>query len=378
MNIMAERSMSNMTKNKLDSFTIKGYKTIKSIECFKPNAVNILIGPNGAGKSNFISFFKFLSWMLNSGRKLQEYVSYLGGANDILFDGADVTRTIDAEIRIKTNTGINEYKFGLMFAKPDRLVFREEKYRYQATSITGKAEWRSCGVGHEEAKLPEIADKTASSIFNLLRKLIVYQFHNTSDTANMRLKWSIDDGRWLKQNGDNLGSFLYRLQNEEKPYYARIVKYIRLVLPFFDDFELYDESGKILLRWREKGTQKVFNAGQASDGMLRTIALVSLLAQNPDDLPDVLFLDEPELGLHPSAIDAVAGLAKAASAYCQVFVATQSVSMVNNFELDDLIVIDRKGRSSEYTRPDSKRLKAYLQEFSTGQIWEKNMIGGRP
>lgn len=363
---------------KLKSFTIKGYKSIKAIEGFTPHPINILIGPNGAGKTNFISFFKFLSWMLNSDGKLQEHVAYLGGANDILHDGADITKSIDAQIEIETNTGFNEYQFSLMFAKPDKLVFKEEKYRYSATRFTTKSHWSSCGVGHEEAKLPEMTNESAKVILNLLRKLIVYQFHNTSDTAPMRLKWSQADGRWLKQNGENLASFLYRLQNEEKNYFTRIIRYIRLVLPFFDDFELYPEFGQILLRWREKGSTKVFNSGQASDGMLRTIALISLLAQNPKDLPTVLFLDEPELGLHPSAIDAVAGLIKAASSYCQVFVATQSISLVNNFELEDLVVIDRKGRNSEYHRPDVKSLEAYLEEFSTGQIWEKNIIGGRP
>ena len=367
-----------MSDIKLKSFTIKGYKTIKAIENFEPRPINILIGPNGAGKSNFISFFKFLSWMLNSDGKLQEHVAYLGGANDILHDGADITKSIDAHIELETNTGFNEYQFSLMFAKPDKLVFKEEKYRYSAKRIEGKREWSSCGVGHEEAKLPEVINDSAKTILNLLRKLIVYQFHNTSDTAPMRLKWSQADGRWLKQNGENLASFLYRLHEEEKPYYLRIVKYIRLVLPFFDDFVLYPAFGQMLLRWKEKGTSKEFNAGQASDGMLRTIALLSLLGQNPKDLPAVLFLDEPELGLHPSAIDAVAGLIKAASSHCQVFVATQSISLVNNFELDDLVVIDRKGRNSEYHRPDSENLQAYLEEFSTGQIWEKNIIGGRP
>ncbi len=367
-----------MSDIELKSFTIKGYKSIKEIDGFEPRSVNILIGPNGAGKSNFISFFKFLSWMLYSDGKLREHVSYLGGANDILHDGADVTKSIDAEVSIKTASGLNEYKFSLMFAKPDKLVFKEEKYRFIKRTMSGEANWSSCGIGHEEAKLPEINNPTPTAILNLLRKLIVYQFHNTSDTAPMRLKWSMADGRWLKQNGDNLGSFLYRLQREEKPYYLRIIKYIRLVLPFFDDFELYDEFGQVLLRWKEKGTNKVFNAGQASDGMLRTIALIGLLAQNPRDLPTVLFLDEPELGLHPSAIDAVAGLIKAVSSHCQVFVATQSISFVNNFELDDLVVIDRKGRSSEYSRPDSEQLAAYLEEFSTGEIWEKNIIGGRP
>lgn len=367
-----------MSQIKLKSFSIRGYKTIKEINNFVPTAINILIGPNGAGKSNFISFFKFLSWMLNSDGKLQEYVSYLGGANDILHDGADVTKSIDGEISISTSRGVNEYKFSLMFAKPDKLVFKEEKYRFSSINIQGQANWSSCGVGHEEAKLPEINNPTAASILNLLRKLIVYQFHNTSDTAPMRLKSPAADGRWLKQNAENLGSFLYRIQNEDKPYYNRIIRYIRLLLPFFDNFELYPEFGQILLRWKEKGTTKTFNAGQASDGMLRTIALISLLAQNPKDLPTVLFLDEPELGLHPSAIDAIAGLIKTASSHCQVFIATQSISLVNNFDLENLVVIDRKGRSSEYHRPNPENLEEYLEDFSTGQIWEKNIIGGRP
>jgi predicted ATPase len=367
-----------MNDMKLKSFSIKGYKTIKEIKDFAPNPINILIGPNGAGKSNFISFFKFLSWMLNSDGKLQEYVSYLGGANDVLHDGADVTKSIDAHIQIETSQGINEYKFSLMFAKPDKLVFKEEKYRFINKSLDGETSWSTYGVGHEEAKLPEQDNKTAKTILNLLRKLIVYQFHNTSDTAPMRLKWSVADGRWLKQNGENLGSFLFRLQREQQAYYTRIIKYIRLVLPFFDDFEFYEEFNQVLLRWKEKGTTKVFNGGQASDGMLRTIALISLLAQPPKDLPAVLFLDEPELGLHPSAIDMLAGLIKTASSYCQVFVATQSISLVNNFELEDIVVIDRKGRNSEYHRPDQENLQAYLEEYSTGQMWDKNILGGRP
>jgi predicted ATPase len=233
-----------MSDIKLRSFSIKGYKTIKSIDRFEPRSINILIGPNGAGKSNFISFFKFLSWMLNSDGKLQEHVAYLGGANDILHDGADITKSIDAEISISNQFGINDYRFSLMFAKPDKLVFKEESYRFSRFDIEGQASWSSCGVGHEEAKLPQVNNSTTKAILTLLRKLIVYQFHNTSDTAPMRLKWSQADGRWLKQNGENLASFLFRLYEEEKAYYLRIVKYIRLVLPFFDDFIFYPEFGK--------------------------------------------------------------------------------------------------------------------------------------
>ncbi len=367
-----------MNKISLLKFSICGFKSIKCFENFEPGKLNILIGTNGAGKSNFISFFNFLSWILNSDGKLREYVAYLGGANDLLHDGADTTKSIDAHFEIQTTSGINEYKFGLMFTKPDNLVFKEEMYRFSGKQYLKRADWSDCGVGHTEAKLPAKNSITAKSILNLFRKFVVYQFHNTSDTAGMRLKWSAADGRWLKDNGQNLGSFLFRLQNEEHVHYIKIVKYLRLLLPFFDDFDLYEEFGQVLLRWKEKGSTKVFNASQASDGMLRTIALVSLLGQPPKDLPAVLFLDEPELGLHPSAVDAVAGLIKAASNHSQVFVATQSVSLVNQFNISDIVVIERKGRDSQFVRPDEKALSEYLDEYSTGQLWEKNILGGRP
>lgn len=361
---------------RLESLTIKGWKTIKCLENFHPRKINILIGPNGSGKTNFISFFDLLSWMLSG--KLQERVTQLGGASDILFDGPEVTNHLECMLGVATSVGLNQYKFTLQFAKPDRLYFAEEAYRFNRYEIDGEAEWRYLEGGHTEAKIIEAGSTTASVVRNLLKKFIVYQFHNTSDTAGMRLSWSTDDGRWLKANAQNLGSFLLRIKNNEYAYYRRIVKYIKAILPFFDDFELYEEGAKVMLRWREMKTTKIFNAGQASDGMLRTIALVSMLAQNPNDLPAVLFLDEPELGLHPAAIEVVSGLIKAASNYCQVIIATQSVSLVDNFEIDDLLVIERIGRDSQYRKYSKLELKAYLEDFTTGEIWEHNIIGGRP
>ncbi len=367
-----------MNKNtiRLESLSIKGWCSIKDLEDFKPEKINVLIGPNGAGKSNFIGFFDLLSWML-SGR-LQERITQLGGSSDILFDGPEITQHLKCGITIKTTVGINQYKFTLQFAKPDRLYFAEEAYRFSRNDRDTKAEWNYLGGGHTEARIIERTSTTAKVVRNLLKKFIVYQFHNTSDTAGMRLKWNVEDGRWLKANAQNLGSFLHRIMLNDEGYYLRIIKYIRTVLPFFDDFELYPEGDYVMLRWKEKGSIKIFNAGQASDGMLRAIALIAMLAQNPNDLPAVLFLDEPELGLHPAAIDVIAGLVKAASQHCQILLATQSVSLVNNFTADDLVVIERKGRDSRYHRYSSKELSAYLEDFTTGELWEHNIIGGKP
>lgn len=366
---------------KISKLTIKGFKSIKELNEFKPRDINILIGSNGAGKSNFIAFFRLLSWMVSSDGKLQEHIAFLGGANAILFDGAEMTKEMEGFLEIETNSGWNEFKFRLFFAAGDTLIFAEERARFSDKKYTTRNnKWLEFGAGQKEAKIInfENSDQTAGTITNILRKIIVYQFHNTAYSSRIRSKWSIDDNRWLKEDGANLASFLFRLKNTELEYYKKIVKHIRLVIPFFDDFVHENEYGRILLRWKEKNSDIIFNASQASDGMLRTIALITLLAQPEKDLPNVMFIDEPELGLHPYAIDVVSALLKTASRYSQIFVATQSAAFINNFSPEDIVVIDRKSRKSEFRRLNSEQLKQWLDEYTIAELWEKNILGGRP
>jgi predicted ATPase len=91
-----------------------------------------------------------------------------------------------------------------------------------------------------------------------------------------------------------------------------------------------------------------------------------------------LILDEPELGLHPFAIEAVAGLIRSASKHVQVILATQSVSLIDRFEPEDIVVVERRGRESTFRRLKPSELDAWLDEYTLSELWEKNVIGGRP
>lgn len=161
-------------------------------------------------------------------------------------------------------------------------------------------------------------------------------------------------------------------------YYQRIVETIRQILPFFADFELAPDYGKILLSWRERKSDRIFNASQAADGMLRVMALVTLLLQPERDMPDVLIIDEPELGLHPHAINVIGGLIRSLSIKTQVIVATQSMSFIDCFEPRDIVVVERDGRESLFHRLDEESLHDWLEDYSLSELWEKNVIGGRP
>lgn len=367
-------------RNKLEKITLKGFKTIKTLVDFEPRPLSVLIGPNGAGKSNFISFFRMLSWALSGPDKLSEYVGIQGGASKLVHDGPERTRELEAEMTVQTQKGVSQYGFRLFYAAGDTFIYADETYRFSSRDLPTQAPWRSTGAGHRGPQLLTLAntDTTARVIRDILNKIKVFQFHNTSDTARIRTKWDVHDNQWLREDAANIASVLLRLREYEGRCYQRIVDTIRLILPFFSDFELKPRHESLLLQWSERDTDRVFSVSQASDGMLRVVALITLLLLPEDDLPDVLILDEPELGLHPYAINVVGGLIRALSDKIQVIVATQSMPFIDCFEPSDLVVVNREERRTTFRTLNDEELEDWLDDYSLSELWEKNVLGGRP
>ena len=163
--------------------------------------------------------------------------------------------------------------------------------------------------------------------------------------------------------------------------FKRIEKIIQSVVPFFDRFKLspaFLDEEKILLEWtEEEHPETYFNANHLSDGSLRFIALVTLLMQ--PKLPKVIIIDEPELGLHPTAINKLSGLIKYAAAKdCQVIVSTQSVTLLNNFEAEHIITVDKEDNQSIFRRLDKEVLSNWIEDDSIGELWTKSIIKGQP
>lgn len=368
-----------MPETQIVRFDLVGFKSIRDIAEFDLQPINVLIGANGAGKSNLVAFFRLLGWMVRE--NLQVHIASIGGANSILFDGAQVTPQITSTIQFRTRQGVNEYRTRLFHAAGDTLVFAEEAFRFLPDDFLGEAHWTELGAGHRETRLVDLAAEghaTARFILGLLKRCVVYQFHDTSKTARIRQKWPKEDDRLLKEDGCNLGPVLFRMRESYEKHYRRIVSTIRQIVPFFSDFSLEQDGPAIPLRWVESGTDMVFSAEQASDGMLRAMALVTLLLQPVDDLPAVIILDEPELGLHPYAINVIAGLLKSVSLHRQVILATQSTALIDCFEPEDIVIVDREGRESKFSRPDWAALAQWVESYSTAELWEKNVIGGKP
>lgn len=363
---------------KLKSISIGGYKTIRQLT-FEPRSLNILIGVNAAGKSNFISFFRFLNWMLTPPGQLQTYVRDNGGASGFLYYGSEATRELTGELSLETEVGANEYKFRLVHVLGDTFAFAEEKYRFSRNNIPSSAPWTNLQPLVLEAGLnakAEGGEPTARAVNHLIRGCVVHQFHNTSRNTRVKQYWNKDDNYYLKEDAANLAPFLRRLRENEPTTYQRIVETIRLVFPLFADFVLNPTGDSVLLQWTERGHDVVFSSYQASDGILRFFALAALLLQPSATMPDVLLIDEPELGLHPHALEVLAGLIQKASVDSQVIVSTQSAPLLSQFAPEDVVTVDRKDGESIFKRLSETELSAWLQEYTLGELWQKNYIEG--
>jgi predicted ATPase len=368
---------------RLDSIRIAGWKSIQSMSPeLELGSINVLIGANGSGKSNVVSFFKLMNQLVSE--HLQDYIGQSGGADSVSHYGSKNTPHIEAELEFETETGLSRYSVHLAHAAPDSLVFTgEELVFHRAGFLEPQAMWIGSG-GHRESSLKEEAqseNQTAKVIRNLLTRCRVFHFHDTSATAKIRLSGYIEANRHLYPDGGNLAAMLYLYQQTRPAIYARIRSTVRKIMPMFDDFVLEAQRLNpryILLNWKQTGNEYLFGPHQLSDGTLRALALITLFLQPEADLPDVIILDEPELGLHPHAIEIITGLIRTASLQTQVILTTQSTTFLDHFEPDEVIVVDCVEGHSLFRRLEPERLKDWLEDYSVSELWEKNVLGGGP
>ena len=373
-----------MNPTRIESVSIQGFRSLADFKITElPNAA-VLIGANGSGKSNFIRFFEMMSWMLRS-RNLAEFIERQGGADDQLFRGNRHTPRLNAEINLRTESVRYGYGFALAYAHPDRFFFSEERFRFSSVENPTEAEWEYLDSGHREAMIveaqkggPDVNSITASLIVLLLGNCSTFQFHDTSDGSNFKKRWDVEDNNQLHSHGGNLAAILHRLEQEDIRRYETICRHIARVLPVFDRFAIERSYGKVSLRWKAKGTDKTFGAHLTSDGSLRFFALVTLLNLPSEMLPSVLLLDEPELGLHPAAVALVGGMIKALAAQRQVIVATQSPLLVDAFDLGEIFVLELEDGQTKVRKHCKSEYQHWLEEYSTGELWQKNLLGGRP
>ena len=363
----------SLKHGQLSKVIIKGYKSIKRCE-LSLNNINVLIGCNGSGKSNFISAFAMLQDVLQ--KNLQLFTGR-SGINSLFFNGIKETDCISFEYIFDKKS----YGYDLIPTDDNRMIFKNEffgcyeDYHHHEINIAS---------GHAESLWEnDTSNNIVDCVIPILKNQSwrVYHFHDTGRAAKVKQEHNIENNKWLMFDASNLAAFLYRLKHNYQKKYNEIIETIRLITPLFDDFVLdpkEENNELIVLKWHQKGCEDIFNASQLSDGTLRFICLATLLLQPPELQPATIIIDEPELGLHPYAITIFVDMVKQISVNKQIIITTQSVELLNEFDMDDVIVVDKDDNgASVFKRLNEKELSVWLEDYSLGDLWQKNLLGGR-
>ncbi|NQU04799.1 MAG: AAA family ATPase, partial [Calditrichaeota bacterium] len=364
--------------NMLKRIQVEGFKSIKKMD-LELGPINVLIGANGAGKSNFLSLFEMLNAMIIGG--LQLYIAQTGYANSILYYGLKNTSEIPIKMIFDEDRGQFEYVMKLVSTKKDTLIFEEEKAsapsNYMPLDRGKERQGKYVDIVKDDFKESGLNDslhkgKMYSGVPGyFFRNCKPFHFNDTTESADVR-NFTRFDYDQLYADAGNLAAYLYMLQESTPDYFKRIVSTITLAVPYFDGFVLDKDRinpDRIILRWKEKGHNYTFSSHQASDGFLRFIALVTLLLQPKEYLPQIIIIDEPELGLHPAAINLLGALIRKVSHYRQVIIATQSVNLVDNFTPEELVIVERKGGESIFKKTTTEEIKDWLEDYTLSELW---------
>ena len=377
--------------------TVKGFKSIRELNEFELKPLNVIVGANGAGKSNLIQIFRMLLAMAQ--KNFQAFILANGGGDAFPFNGLKNTPQIDIGFEFESDSiyaeGHNFYKFSLSPTVDEKFLI-EETRRYHTRT------WQSYGSPSEESQLYDMRNErsytgewngTGYFVYKAISNWMVYHFHDTSANAPMRRSAIIEDHEKLRGDAENIAPFLLHLRapakqdavgitidfaSDSNAAYQKIVEAVRLVIPFFEDFRLdvfhHGEMEKVKLSWKQKGSDYPMQPYHLSDGSIRFICLATALLQPTP--PSTIIIDEPELGLHPEAIGILAELIKLASTRTQVIVATQSPLLLDQFSVEDVVVVRRKDGASVFERLKEEDYTHWLEDYSLGELWTKNVIQG--
>ncbi len=378
----------SMTKSNtlITKVRVEGFRSIKEATV-DLGPINVLIGPNGAGKSNLLTALRLPPIMRAQG--LRRFVGEQGGASRLLHYGASVTRAMDLSVEFKDGNLHTCYKATLSHAAGDALIFgRETVSSSGLAGADGGA--LALGAGHVESALESLGRAPTPPEMRRVGELIegmgFFHFHDTSSTSPLRQNSHAAEHKGLQPDGSNLATILYRLRQSEHPDFQaawkRIEGLVQSVAPFIRSLEpslVAPEMPNSALRlyWQDTRGHR-FDSSDLSDGTLRAIALITALAQPAAMLPRFIAIDEPELGLHPAALSRIASLARSVSHYSQILFSTQSPALLDEFEPEQVIVVEQHGGNSTFARLNPTELDGWLAEYSLSELYDKNVLGGRP
>ncbi len=381
--------------HKLHRLVVKNFRSFKHVE-LPLSALTIMIGANGVGKSNLLDLIDLLK--AGAIEQLSDAIARRGGMGSLLWRGGADEFNIGLMLKNMSGLGHTHLNYSLTLARSlnDPLVTHEilsttgTTYA-QFTSgigklITNQHDSLQIDVIRDELGIAQIRDVTLHPTVNIVRQYIAdWQIYRTLDfdtrpQSAMRQAQLARSGTRLLADGTNLGSVLYNLSSrrEYRAIYDDIIQVLKHVYPDFEElsFPIEGGDGQLGLRWKDRSFRSDFSATFLSDGTLRFLCLLVILsAPNP---PELLCIDEPEIGLHPELLGILAELMRLTAERTQLIVITHSPDFIRSFQPSDIAVVEKQAGATQINRLSDQELAVWLEDFTLDTLWSLGEIGGRP
>jgi predicted ATPase len=368
--------------------------------------LNVLIGPNASGKSNLIAAISLLA---AAPKDLARPVREGGGAREWLWKDRQVSDRASLAVTMERSGG-ERLAYALDFAESDFRLFVTRETLFDPTrgpeaedgtffyrdgfslsirkasegwakilASAGIPEPRWGDVGPEESVLARIRDPHAypqlTYVSDSFQKIQFFRDWNIGIRSVVRQPQRADlPDEFLAEDASNLGLVINKLKN--RPATKRLLlEKLKLFSDDIEDLETLVQGGTIQLFLQERG-DKTIPATRFSDGTLRYLCLLAILC-HPEP-PPLICLEEPELGLHPDILPAVADLLVDAAQRTQLIVTTHSETLVSALSgtPEAVVVCEKSSAGTRLRRLDSSSLERWLDEYRLGEVWRMGEIGG--
>ncbi len=388
---------------KITRLNIEGFRSLRKVS-WSPGDLNVIIGANGTGKSNLLRFLELIA--VSAQGKLGKYVQSLGGMDPIVWDGESTSIKFELDTvpeseldpehyelelvrlgagssyRIENECLINSHK---LRQRLEKKPFKFLERRAKSAIIFDESERRFVTpeeyVSDEESLLsiasgPFINNHFIPPFRRELASIAIYRDLNTNADAPIRQSAISRMEKRVDPDGQNLISVMHTLYTGDRDFKNDINSAMQAA--FGDDFEelIFPPAAdqRIQLRIRWKSLMREQSAAEISDGTLRFLFLLTVLAS--PSLAPIIAIDEPETGLHPAMLPLIAEYAVDASKRSQVILTTHSPQFLDAFAGTRPTTTVAKWVNGETTLQTLREedLDYWLKEYSLGNLFKSGEL----
>lgn len=331
----------------IDKLNIKGFKNISNISINNFYTTKCIIGINGVGKSNLLSLIAFVSSAFSG--VANNYLDFYSKTSLDVLPFGNLGSIIDVTLGFTGHNNIN------CSVKIKHLA--DNNFNVQINNQSSKG-------------LDAATDNTL--VANYLSNIAYYNSYYNN------LFWFSNINNYVcnKNNqASNMFAILRVLKHSYSNIYLEITNLIKFFNPLIKQILLQEDTQKVLVELAY--CNKMVDLFSISDGSLRFFILLTLLKLPANLRPNLLMLEEPEVGLNPFLVDILGDLINSYSQSSKVIFTTHSNILLNKLQPQDIKVldIDNKTGSLSLNNLDATKLEPWLQSYSLGDLWLMNLIG---